>query len=152
MLFKKKDSNESSKAKTSLFASKAKKDEALAVHDDAKTLARDGSANDVAEQKTLKQTVAQGRVNAGILLRPRITEKATNEAAKNVYTFDVATTANKKLIAEAMKDVYGVTPKDVKVVTIPKKHVVSRRGIHGYTKGGKKAYVYLKKGDTIELV
>ncbi len=151
MLFKKKDANDGAKAKTELFASKTKKADALEKIADEQNAPRE-SAGRHSATKTLKASIALGRVSPNILRRPRITEKATNVSVNNVYTFDVATTANKPQIISAMKDVYKVTPIKVRVVTIPAKSVVSRKGVHGTSKGGKKAYVTLKKGDTIELV
>lgn len=149
MLFKKKDTNESSKAKTSLFASKAKKDEALEKESE-RTVAVPHA--DTKASKKLKTTVAGGKADPRILIRPRITEKAANESVKNVYTFDVLPSANKNQIVAAIKDTYKVTPVAVRVVTIPTKNVYNRKGATGVKNGGKKAYVQLKKGDTIELV
>jgi len=81
-----------------------------------------------------------------IILAPRITEKGC-------YVFNVAQGANKNQIAQAIKTIFKVTPRKIAVVTIPRKTVITRgtnrTGIAG---GGKKAYVYLKKGETIELV
>ena len=153
MLFKKKDSNESVKAKTTLFASKAKKGDAQEKSDVRKS-APVAAAQDAlsSNEKTHKTTVAAGKVNAEILRNPRITEKATDVAGHNVYTFDVAPFANKTTIKAAIKDVYRVTPVAVRIVTVPTKRYVSRRGIRSASGGGKKAYVQLKKGDTIELV
>jgi large subunit ribosomal protein L23 len=152
MLFKKKDENESVKAKTSLFASKAKKDDAH-EKDEERAIASMKSKKAVVAtdtEKTLKVTVAAGKVSADILVRPRITEKASNESSKNIYTFDVAPFANKTQIAAAIKDIYRVTPIAIRVVTIPARQVI-RRGRAGVVSGGKKAYVHLKKGDKIEL-
>lgn len=87
-----------------------------------------------------------------VLLRPRITEKAALAADKNgVYVFEVAKDANKNSIKASVKAVYGVTPRMVRVATIPSKAVFFR-GKRGVKTGGKKAYVYLKKGDKIELM
>jgi large subunit ribosomal protein L23 len=152
MLFKKKDTNESSKAKTELFASKAKKSDALEKADEARTASMKGVDTKESPVRTLKAAVAHGRVSPSILRRPRITEKATTLSAFNVYTFDVSVDANKKLVASAVKDIYNVSPVKVRMVMIPAKRVTSRKGVQGKTTGGKKAYVYLKKGDTIELV
>ncbi len=70
-----------------------------------------------------------------------------------MYVFDVAMDANKKEIASAIKDIYKVTPRLVRVAAVPRK-AVQTRGTNrwGKTSAGKKAYVYLKKGETIELV
>ncbi|MDO8569896.1 MAG: 50S ribosomal protein L23 [bacterium] len=87
-----------------------------------------------------------------VLLRPRVTEKAVLGADKsNVYAFEVMPSATKKSISVSVHDVYGVTPEKVRVVTMPSKQVFVR-GKKGVKKGGKKAYVYLKKGDKIELI
>lgn len=87
-----------------------------------------------------------------VLLRPRITEKAAIAADKNrVYIFEVTSDATKKSIAASVRGAYGVTPKKVRVATIPPKNVFVR-GKRGVKSGGKKAYVYLKKGDKIELM
>lgn len=87
-----------------------------------------------------------------ILLSPRITEKGAYMSEQGVYVFNVAADANKKEIAGAIKDLFKVAPRQVRVVAIPRK-VVPTRGTNrkGKTIGGKKAYVYLKKGETIEL-
>lgn len=87
-----------------------------------------------------------------ILIQPHITEKATYLTDDGVYTFVVKKSANKTQIKQAMKDVYGIDVKKVRTVNLPKKQVQSRRGEIG-TKGGiKKAYIYLKEGDSIELM
>jgi len=87
-----------------------------------------------------------------VLLRPRITEKAALGADKsNVYVFEVVEGATKKSISTSVRDAYGVMPEKIRVAAISSKRVIVRgkRGIKG---GGKKAYIYLKKGDKIELI
>jgi large subunit ribosomal protein L23 len=87
-----------------------------------------------------------------VLLRPHITEKAALAADKaGVYVFKVTKDSTKKSIGTSIKDVYGLTPMKVRVVTIPSRRVFVR-GKKGVKSGGKKAYVYLKKGDKIELM
>lgn len=94
-----------------------------------------------------------GQNFAYILKNPRITEKATFASEGGAYVFDVAADATKDQIARAVRTYYKVTPRKVNVVTIPSKRVRSRmRGRFGVVSGGKKAYVYLKKGDSIEIV
>ena len=88
-----------------------------------------------------------------VLIQPRITEKATYKAETGVYVFEVATNATKKEIGSAVKHYYNVTPIKVNIVKIPSKKIVSRTTRKTGTKsGGKKAYVFLKKGDKIEIV
>jgi len=91
---------------------------------------------------------------SAILLTPRITEKgAIISGNSNVYPFNVLPSATKKDIKEAIKMIYKVNPVKIAVVTIKTKTVVSRRnGKKGTKGGGKKAYIYLKKGDKIEFV
>lgn len=87
-----------------------------------------------------------------VLLGPRITEKAALGADKNgVYVFEVAKNATKKSIAYCVHESYKVTPVKVRVANIPARKVFIR-GKMGVKKGGRKAYVYLKKGDKIELI
>ena len=89
---------------------------------------------------------------AFILRHARITEKATMHSEQSVYTFDVSENANKRDIMAAVKKLYSVSPRKVRVVTVPSKTKRSMRtGQIGIKKGGKKAYVYLKNGETINL-
>ncbi len=78
----------------------------------------------------------------------RITEKAAIGSEKGIYTFNVATNATKNEIKKAIKMIYGVTPEKVAITLIQDKPVF-RRGKVGVKRGGKKAVVYLKKGDKI---
>jgi large subunit ribosomal protein L23 len=86
-----------------------------------------------------------------IIKNPRITEKAAYASDKNVYTFDVLRDASSVDIAKAIFSIYKVKPVKVNVVALPKKKVM-RQNVIGVKGGGKKAYVYLKKGDKIEFV
>jgi large subunit ribosomal protein L23 len=85
-----------------------------------------------------------------LILGARITEKAALGAEKGNYTFNVADKANKNEIKKAIKFIYGVLPQRVAIIQIKEKEVV-RRGKVGTKKGGKKAVVYLKKGDKIAI-
>ncbi|HEY4506334.1 MAG TPA: 50S ribosomal protein L23 [Candidatus Paceibacterota bacterium] len=85
------------------------------------------------------------------ILRPRITEKASSLSAKNAYTFEVASVANKKEIREAIKILYNVTPIKITTIKIPQKKIWFKKG-PGVSGGGKKAVVHLKEGDKINFV
>ena len=98
-----------------------------------------------------KNTAIMPKSFSHVLIRPRITEKATMLGEKNVYTFDVAREANKITVALAIKALYGVTPFRVNMVKVKSKSVIIR-GKKGVKGGGKKALVFLKKGDKIEFV
>jgi len=56
---------------------------------------------------------------ADILLRPRITEKATFLTEANVHTFEVAPKATKTQVAEAIKVFYKVNPTKIRIVKNP---------------------------------
>jgi len=86
-----------------------------------------------------------------VLVRPHITEKAGLLANQGVYTFEVTSKANERSVIAAVKAVYKVTPLRVSLMPIKTKTKFAR-GRRGTTGGGKKAYVYLKKGDTIEFI
>jgi large subunit ribosomal protein L23 len=88
-----------------------------------------------------------------IVTNPRITEKGAYLAEMGCYVFDVAKDANKQQIAEAIKTVFKVVPRKVRVAAVPGK-MRATRGTNrkGVSASGKKAYVYLKSGDKIELV
>jgi len=88
-----------------------------------------------------------------VLKHPRITEKTTRLAEEqNVYTFVVREDANKKEIKRAVADAYDVTPTDVRTASIPDKKIRQARPSSGEKSGGKKAYVTLADGDSIELL
>ena len=83
-----------------------------------------------------------------LIKSPRITEKSAIFAEKGVYIFNVDKNANKNEIKKAIKFIYGVTPVRVAITQIANK-TVTRRGLVSIKQGGKKAVVYLKKGDKI---
>ncbi|MFT5360046.1 MAG: large subunit ribosomal protein L23 [Candidatus Paceibacteria bacterium] len=85
-----------------------------------------------------------------ILKNPRITEKAAHMSEGNVYTFDVAVRSTKPEIKKAIKALYGVNVRKINISAIPKK-AVFRKGGKGMKGGGKKAYVFLERGQTIEF-
>jgi len=86
-----------------------------------------------------------------IIKNPRITEKASFAQEQNVYTFDVSNGANKTEIKKAIFALYKVKPLRVNVLKVPKKNIISK-GKMGVKGGGRKALVYLKKGDKIEFI
>ncbi len=86
-----------------------------------------------------------------IIKNGRVTEKASFAQEQNVYTFDVSVDANKTEIKKVIFALYKVKPVRVNVLSVPKKNIMSR-GKAGVRGGGKKALVYLKKGDKIEFV
>lgn len=89
---------------------------------------------------------------SGILpfLKPRITEKSSLLAEASVYVFEIERSIGKKQVARAFEATYNVTPEKIRIVNLPKKHIIAR-GKRGTRGGAKKAYVYLTKGTKIEL-
>ena len=100
-----------------------------------------------ARTKSSKEGVAHEIIRA-----PWFSEKALIATEKGVYTFDVPTRATKAEIAGAIKEIYNVSPRAVRVVNLPakKKAMRTRRG-EGVRAARRKAYVYLNKGDTIQF-
>ncbi len=89
---------------------------------------------------------------ASVLKRPRVTEKASYVTEDGAYTFEVSPRASKPEIAKAIKEAYGVVPLKVRTLTMPSKQVYFRGRARGASRGGKKAIVYLKKGERIEFI
>jgi large subunit ribosomal protein L23 len=88
-----------------------------------------------------------------ILKAPRITEKAVYMTMNHAYVFEVAQDATKRDIIAAVKALYGVTPRKVNIVrNQPRAFVARFRNRRGVKSGLKKAYVFLKKGEKIDLV
>jgi large subunit ribosomal protein L23 len=88
-----------------------------------------------------------------ILQKPHFTEKSVKMGEVNVYTFEVKRDATKFQVRDAVKALYNVTP--VKVNIVNKRPALRPKGSTNRmvkVSGMKKAYVYLKKGDTINLV
>lgn len=89
-----------------------------------------------------------------VLKRPLLTEKATLQAEKGIYHFEVLPETNKIEIAEAVHRRFGVEVKGVRVAWQKSKHKTqfTRKGArHGVKSGFKKAIVQLKPGNTIDV-
>jgi large subunit ribosomal protein L23 len=85
-----------------------------------------------------------------VLRKPLITEKTAALASDGVYVFEVSNTAGKVEVRQAVRELYGVTPRRVNIVRSKGKRVTFGRR-KGVRKDWKKALVYLKKGETIEV-
>ena len=86
-----------------------------------------------------------------IIKNPRITEKASNATEQNIYTFNVSPSSNKTEIKKAIFALYKVKPIKVNILPVPYKQI-SSKGKMGVRGGGRKALIYLKKGDKIEFI
>ncbi|OGG78187.1 50S ribosomal protein L23 [Candidatus Kaiserbacteria bacterium RIFCSPLOWO2_01_FULL_52_12b] len=87
-----------------------------------------------------------------IVRAPWFSEKALIATEKGVYTFDVPSRATKTTIAGAIKEIYKVEPRKIRIVNLPAKRKAMRtkHGV-GTRPARRKAYVYLNKGDTIQF-
>lgn len=100
-----------------------------------------------------KKALSTDRNLSQVIVGPRITEKSVRQGDNNVYTFNVARTATKFSVRDAIKALYSVTPVKVNIVNkAPATRLSGSKNRMVKVAGYKKAYVYLKKGDTINLV
>ncbi len=86
-----------------------------------------------------------------IVIRPLITEKTLRIAEReNAYTFQVATTANKVQVRDAIERIFDVSVTGVRTQNMVGKFRRMGRSF-GATSNWKKAVVKVKEGDTIEF-
>lgn len=89
-----------------------------------------------------------------VLLRPIVSEKSTDLASENKYTFEVSTRSNKIEVRRAVEDRYHVKVASVRTITVPAKEkgagfVGINKRRRGYTTAWKKAIVTLQPGEQI---
>ncbi len=103
--------------------------------------------------KNVSKAQVTDRNVAAVLVKPLITEKAVMQNDNRVYTFIVSKAATKFSVRDAITALYKVTPVKVNIVNkLPRTKMSRSRGRAVSQSGYKKAYVYLKAGDTISLV
>jgi len=85
-----------------------------------------------------------------IIIRPVISEKSYDMIEQNRYTFEVAKTASKPQIAQAISEIFDVVVTNVNTINVTGKPR-RVRAAKGKTRDWKKAIVTLKQGDTIEF-
>jgi large subunit ribosomal protein L23 len=85
-----------------------------------------------------------------VIRKPIITEKSTMASEFGAVVFEVAMSANKPQIKEAVEGLFGVKVKAVNT-TITKGKTKRFRGQPGRRKDVKKAYVTLEEGNTIDV-
>lgn len=90
-----------------------------------------------------------------LIIKPRLSEKAYAQSRDGVYTFEVPKDASKLSIAHVVEDQYKVTVTEVNTTITKGKrkrsYRKSGRSIVGTRSDVKKAYVTLKKGDTLPI-
>ena len=104
-----------------------------------------------AAKRGSKTVVADGRHHS-VIRAPWLSEKALIGTENGVYVFEVPPQATKYEISAAIESIYKVAPRKVNVVNLPAKTKAlrTRRGV-GTRAARHKAYVYLKKGETIQF-
>jgi ribosomal protein L23 len=83
-----------------------------------------------------------------------MSEKTYAQSASGVFVFDIDSNLNKHQIADAIAKTYEVTVTDVRIVIQKgkaKRYYRNRRFENGVRQDNKKAYVTLKKGDSIPI-
>ena len=85
-----------------------------------------------------------------LIKKPVITEKATMASEAGAVVFEVAMSATKPQIKEAVESVFGVKVKAVNTV-VTKGKAKKFRGRAGERSEKKKAYVMLAEGNTIDV-
>lgn len=101
-------------------------------------------------QKRIAKTKTTSKLAYRILKAPHITEKATELANKNQYTFLLWPKANKMEVKKAIEDLYKVKVTGVNIINIPPKRRRLGKTL-GWRKGYKKAIVTVQKGQKIDI-
>ena len=134
--FRKKEDEKKQQAVQSSAAKKAEKQAVKAEKKSAK------GKKAAASQKQVAPVAG-----SAVILHPVITEKST---VTGTYIFAVAPSANKTEVKKEVTRLYGVTPKNVRVMNVKGKSV--RWGTReGKRKDWKKAVVRLAQGETIDV-
>ncbi len=87
-----------------------------------------------------------------VLIRPVVSEKSYGLLEENVYTFEVAKSASKPEIRDAVESIFDVSVLKVNTLNRKGKRKRNRRtGGFGTKSGQKRALVTLAEGDSIDL-
>ncbi len=90
---------------------------------------------------------------AQTLIAPWMSEKALIGTDSGIYVFSIPRSATKQDVSRAIEVVYKVTPRSIRIVNLPGKRVSRRTKSGSATRSRRrKAYVYLEKGETIQIV
>ena len=85
-----------------------------------------------------------------VIIRPIISEHSYDMMQENVYTFEVAKSANKVEIAQAVEEIFDVMVVKVNTLNVKAKPKRVRYQV-GKTRTWKKAMVTVAEGDSIEI-
>jgi large subunit ribosomal protein L23 len=115
-----------------------------------------GTKKEKKEKVVVKTRARSAKLADGIshdvILAPWFSEKALMATEKGVYAFEVDARASKAAIAGAIKEIYNVEPRAIRVMNVKgkTKSLRTRRG-EGKRSDRRKAYVFLNKGETIQF-
>jgi large subunit ribosomal protein L23 len=120
------------------------------VKKEVKEIQREPVSKVKTEKKAPKRPLRKSKVAYKVLKGPHITEKTTELAGNNQYTFLIYSRTNKNEIKKAVEDLYSVEVTGVNIVRIPPKRRRLGR-TPGWKKGYKKAIVRIKEGQKIDI-
>lgn len=101
-------------------------------------------------QQSEKPSAKGKDLSRGSVIKPHVTEKSSLFGEKGVYVFKVKPSFNKIMVKAAIKNNYGVSPLKIRIINTPPK-IVSLKRRRVAKPGFKKAIVYLKKGEKINI-
>lgn len=135
-----------------LFSRSKTEDSKKEEQKDAKVESKKEVAVEAKKDVLASTALPTDRNLSSVIVKPRITEKAVKNGERNVYTFVVRRDATKYDVRDAVTELFKVTPIRVNIVNkSPRQYKSRSKGRTVTEKGMKKAYVYLKAGDSIEL-
>lgn len=111
-----------------------------------------GTTESVAKKHRARTAANAHGSSHEIIRAPWFSEKALIGTEKGVYVFNVPLRATKAQIAGAVKEVYNVEPRMIRVANVQGKvkSLRTKRGT-GTRAARRKAYVYLNAGDSIQF-
>ena len=86
-----------------------------------------------------------------VIIRPIVSERSFDLMEQGKYTFEVAKTASKEEIADAVEKIFGVHVLKVNTMSVKGKLKRLRTTKAGVTRSWKKAIVTLAPGEQIEI-
>ena len=111
--------------------------------------------SEATKKATAKTTAAPAlkslsRFATDTLFAPIVSEKTAMLSSNNVMVFRVALSATRVAVKQAFKELYGVTPVKVNVITVRPRAVHFGKS-NGHIKSFKKAMISLPEGTTIDV-
>lgn len=86
-----------------------------------------------------------------VIEEPHVSEKATRISSDSQYVFRIPFNTDKIQVKKAVEAIFKIKVSSVNIVNVEEKAKRYGRNGKGFRKAWKKAYVSLKKGDTINF-